>query len=168
MWHTTYSLLYNIVFEWRPVFPFTEMLSAGSSDKPQARPFAKKLFCGSLLETIMEFWQALTQNWMQRTHKMTRNWRKRRPKRHRTEWPRFRTCCSCRRAAKSYMLPRRNLGLKTSRWLPWDTSVTPKRLSEHCGHSFNMMVWLHLNCREDLLCHHLCLQRTSLEAKLKY
>jgi len=32
---------------------------------------------------------------------------------------------------------------------------------------FNMMEWLHLNCQKDLLCHHLCLQRTSLEDELK-
>jgi len=30
------------------------------------------------------------------------------------------------------------------------------------------MVRLHLNCQKDLFCHHLCLQRTSLEDKVKY
>jgi hypothetical protein len=30
-----------------------------------------------------------------------------------------------------------------------------------------MTVWLHLNCQKDHLCHHLCLQRTSLEDELK-
>jgi len=30
------------------------------------------------------------------------------------------------------------------------------------------MVRLHLNCQKDLLCHQLCLQRTSLEDELKY
>jgi len=31
-----------------------------------------------------------------------------------------------------------------------------------------MMVRLHSNCQKDPLCHHLCLQRTSLEAEQKY
>jgi len=31
-----------------------------------------------------------------------------------------------------------------------------------------MTVWLHLKYHKDLLCHHLCLQRTSLEDQLKY
>jgi len=35
------------------------------------------------------------------------------------------------------------------------------------GHSFNMMERLHSNCQKGLLCHHLGLQRTSLEDKLK-
>jgi len=42
MWQVTYSLSYYILSEWRPVFPLAEMLSAGGSQKPQARPFAKK------------------------------------------------------------------------------------------------------------------------------
>ena len=33
---------------------------------------------------------------------------------------------------------------------------------------FNMMVRLHLHCQKVLLCHHLCLQRTSLEDELRY
>jgi len=32
-----------MVSEWRPVFPVAEMLSAGGSEQPQARPFAKKV-----------------------------------------------------------------------------------------------------------------------------
>jgi len=51
---------------------------------------------------------------------------------------------------------------------PWDTFRTWKKSSKHPGHSFNMMVWQHLNCQKYLLCHHLCLQRTSLEQELKY
>jgi len=43
---------------------------------------------------------------------------------------------------------------------------TPRRLSKHPGHSFNMMVWLHSNRQKDLLCHHLYLQRTSVEDEL--
>jgi len=31
-----------------------------------------------------------------------------------------------------------------------------------------MMVQLYLHCQKDLLCHHLCLQRTSLENELQY
>jgi len=47
------------------------MLSAGGSQKAQARLFENKSFEGSLLEPIMGFWQALTQNWIQCTQKMT-------------------------------------------------------------------------------------------------
>jgi len=64
--------------------------------------------------------------------------------------------------------PGRNLALKTSRWPLWDTFWTRKISSKHHGHSPNMMVRLHSNCPKDLLFHHLCLQRTSLEDKLKY
>jgi len=37
-----------------------------------------------------------------------------------------------------------------------------------CGHFFNRMVRLHLNCRKDYCCHQLCLQRNSQEDELKY
>jgi len=74
----------------------------------------------------------------------------------------------CGRPANISMLHRRNLALKASRWKPWDTFQIRKRSSNHPGHSFNMMVRLHLNCQKDLLCHQLCLQRTSLENELKY
>jgi len=43
-----------------------------------------------------------------------------------------------------------------------------KRSSKHRGHAFNMMVWLHSNCQKNLFCHHLWLQRTSLQDELKY
>jgi len=66
-----------------------------------------------------------------------------------------------------YVLPRRNHTLKTSRWPPWDTFQLRKRLSKHPGHSFNMMVQQHSNCQKDLVCYHLCLQKTSLEDELK-
>jgi len=39
----TYSLLYHTVLEWRPVCPLAEMLLAAGSQKPQVRPFAKKV-----------------------------------------------------------------------------------------------------------------------------
>ena len=114
------------------------------------------------------FWQGLTHYCIQRTQKTTRKWRMLRRKGNCTEWPRFMTFWRCGKAAKTYMLPRRYLALKTSRWLPWDTFWTWKRSSQHSGHSFNMMVRLHLHCQKDLLCHHLCLQRTSLEDELKH
>jgi len=116
----------------------------------------------------MEFWQALTQNWIQQTQKTIRKGRTRRRKQNCTKWPRFTTFRRCGRAANTYMLPRRNLALKTIRWLPWDTLRTRKGSSKHPDHSFNMIVRLHVNCQNDLHCHHLCLQRTSLEDKLQY
>jgi len=72
------------------------------------------------------------------------------------------------RAAKTYVLPRRNLAPKTRRWPLWDIFQTWQRLSKHPGHSSTMMVWLHVNGQKDLHCHNLCLQRTSLEDELKY
>jgi len=73
-----------------------------------------------------------------------------------TEWPRFATFWRCGRATKPYVLPRRNLAFKTSRRQPQDIFRTWKRSSKHPGPSLNMMVWLHLNCQKDLLCHKLC------------
>jgi len=43
MWRVTYSQSYHMVSEWRPVFPLADMLLAGGRQKPQDRPFAKKL-----------------------------------------------------------------------------------------------------------------------------
>jgi len=63
------------------------------------------------------------------------------------------------------MLPRKNLALKISRRLPWDTFWTRKRLSKYPGHSFNLMVQLHPNFQKDLLCRHLCLKK-NLASKL--
>jgi len=117
---------------------------------------------------MMGYWPVVTQNWIQRTQKTTRKWRKRWRKGNCTEWPRFTTFWGCGRAAKTYKLPRKNLALKTSRWLPWDRFQTRKRSSKHHDDSFNMIVRLHLNYQNDLLCHHLSLQRTSLEDVLKY
>jgi len=65
MWRATYSLSYHMVLKWRPVYPFAEMLSAGGSQKPQARPFAKKSLNCSLPEPLTGLWHALTQDWMQ-------------------------------------------------------------------------------------------------------
>jgi len=168
MWRATYSLSYQMVSEWRPVFPVAEMLSAGGSQKPPARPFAKMSLQGSLLAPITGFWLALTRYWIQQKQKTTRKWRKRRRRGNCTEWPRFTTFCRFGRAAKTYLLPRRNLALKTSRWLRWDTFRTQKTSSMHRGHSLNIMVRLHSNLQRDLLCHHHCLERTSLEDELKY
>jgi len=114
------------------------------------------------------FWQALIHNWIQWTQETTQKWRMRRKKWNCTKWPRIATFWKCGRAAETYMLPRRNLAIITSSWLLGNSFQTRKRSSEHCSHSFNMVVWLHLNCKADLLCHHICLQRTSLEAELKY
>ena len=55
MWHARYSQSYHLVSEWRAVLPLAEMYSAGGSQNPQARPFAKKWFQGSLLEPITRF-----------------------------------------------------------------------------------------------------------------
>jgi hypothetical protein len=57
---------------------------------------------------------------------------------------------------------------QTSRWQLYITFQTPKRSSNHPGHSFNIMVRLHLTCQKHHHCHQLCLQWTSLEDKLKY
>jgi len=168
MWRGPYSLSYYMRSEWRPVFTFAEMSSAGGSQKPQARPFMKKSSYGSLLEPIMGFWQVLNQNWIPLTQKTTLKWRKRRKKGNCTEWPTFTTFWRCGRAARTYVLPRRTLGLKSSRWRLYDTFQTQKRLSKYPGHSFNKMVWLYLNCQNDHLCHQLCLQRMSLDDELKY
>jgi hypothetical protein len=48
------------------------MLLTAGNQKPQARPFGKKLLYRSLLEPMTGFWQALTQNWIPQTHKMPR------------------------------------------------------------------------------------------------
>jgi len=148
-------------------FPLAKVLLGGGSQKPQARPFAKKSLSGSLLEPITRFWQALTEIWIPHTPKMARQWRKRRRKGNCTELPRFMTFWRCGRAAEIYVRPRMNLALKTSRWPPYDTFRTLKRALKHPGHSFNMMLRLHSNCQKDHLCHQLCLQRTSLENELR-
>jgi len=80
---------------------------------------------------------------------------------------RFTTLWRCGRAAKTYQLPTRNLVHKTSSRPPWDTFRTRKRSSTHPGHTFSMMVPLHLHCQKDQLCHQLCVQRTYLEEELK-
>ena len=67
MWLATYSLSYHMVSEWMPVFPLAEMLLDRDSQKQQVRPFTKKSYSESLLEPIMGFWQALTQNWIPQT-----------------------------------------------------------------------------------------------------
>ena len=121
MWRATYSPLYHIVSEWGPVFPLAEKLSGGGCKKPQARPIAKKSLWGSSLEPLTGFCLAVIQNWITRTLKATWRWRNRRRKGNCTKWPRFTTFWRCGRAAKTNVLHRRNLALKTWRWLPWDT-----------------------------------------------
>jgi len=116
----------------------------------------------------MGFWRATTQHWKQRTQKVTRNWRKRRRNGNCINWPRSTTFWWLGMAAKTYMLHRRNLSLKTSRWQRYNIFRILKRSLKHSGNSFNIMVQLHFNCPIDLLCHQLCQQRTSLEDKLKY
>jgi len=49
----------------------------------------------------------------------------------------------CGRVAKTYVLHRRNLVLKTSRWQPKNPFQILKRSSKHPGQKFNMMVWQH-------------------------
>jgi len=58
---------------------------------------------------------------------------------------------------------RTNLPLNTCRWLTWNTFGTRMRFSMHLCHSFATTVQLHLHCQQDLHCHHLWLQWTSLE-----
>jgi hypothetical protein len=72
------------------------------------------------------------------------------------------------RGSQSNVLPRRNITLKTSRSQPWDTCQTRKRLLKHPDHSLTIMVHLNLNFQNDLFCHHLCLQWTTVEDVLKY
>jgi len=168
MRRTTSSLSYHMVSEWRPVFHLAEMLSAGDRQKPHARLLAKTSLEGSLLAVITRLGHALTQNWIRWTKKMTWQWRKKRKKGNCPEWPRFTTFWRCGMATKTYVPPRRNVTLKTSRWPPWDTFRTWKRSSKHCCEFLNMMVRLHSYCQKDLLCHHICLQRTSLEEELNY
>jgi len=168
MRHATYSLSYHMLSECRPVLPLRKKLSAGGSQKPQARPFTKMLLYGSLLESMEGYWQVMTQHWIQQTQKTTYKWSQRWRKANCTACPRFTTFWKYGRAANNNMVHRRNLALWTSRWQQWETYSTWKRLSKHHSHSLNMMAQLHINCQNDLLCHQLWLQRTSLENKLKY
>jgi len=156
-----------MVLEWRPVFPLAEMLSAGGSQKPQGRPFAKKSLQVSVLKPITGYWQAISQYQIRRTLKMTRKCSQRQSNGNCTKWPRSTTFWRCSRAARTYVLRRRSRALKTSRWQLLDTFQTWKRSSKPPGHSFNMMVRLHSNCQTDHLCHQLCPQRTTLEDELK-
>ena len=116
MWRPTYSVSYHMVAAWSPVLHLGEMWSAGGIQNPQARPFTKQSLKGSFLEPITGFWQAMTQNWIQQTKKTTWKWRKRQMMGNSTEWPRSTTIWRCGRAAKTYMLQRGNLVLKTNRW----------------------------------------------------
>ena len=74
----------------------------------------------------------------------------------------------CGRAAKMYMLRRKNLALITSRWQLQDTFCIRNRSSKHPGRSFIMMVRLHFNGQKNHLCYQLRFRWTSLEDKLIY
>jgi len=74
----------------------------------------------------------------------------------------------CGRAANAYMSHRKNLTPGTSQWLLLNTFQILKRSSKHHGQTFNIMVWLHLNCQKDHHCYPHCPQRTSQEDGLKY
>jgi len=164
----TYLLSYQMVLEWRPVFPFAKTLLAGDSAKPLARLIGQKSYLGSLLEPMTKYQQIIVQHSILQKLKRTWKWRNRRRKDNSPEWPRSMTVWRCGRAAKVYVQHRRHLALKTSKWLLWDTFQIPKRSSKHPGQTFNMMVRLHFHCKQAYLCHQLCLQRTSLEDELKY
>jgi len=168
MLYTTYSLSYQIVSEWWPVFPMGRMVLAGISQKPQARPFKQKSLYSGFLESITAYLEVMTQHWIQLTQKTTLKWSERRRKEHCTEWPWSTTFWRCVRTAIINVLHSRNFALNTGKCLPFDTFQTQKRSSKHPGHSFNMIVWLILNCQKDHLCHQLCLQGTSFEHALKY
>jgi len=148
MWRARYSPTYHMLSEWRPVFPLAGMSSAGGSQTPQAGPLAKKLLKGSLLEPIMGCWQALTQNSIPRTQKTTLKWRKRRRKGYCTEWPRFTSLWRCGRAAKTYVLPRRNLALTHGR--EWPRSVVVWSC-HHYAHCYGFESWCHSSTRADSL-----------------
>jgi len=85
-------------------------------------------------------------------------WQTRLREHHWTEWAMSTTRWKCGGAAKTYVLHRKNLVLDASIQQPYDTFGTRKRSSQHSGHSFNMMVQVHLNCQKDHLCHQLRLQ----------
>jgi len=114
MWHKTYSLSYHMVLEWRPLFLLGKFLSAEGRQKPQARPFAKKLSSGSLQEPIRRYGKAMNQHWIWRKLKMTWKWRERRRNEICTQWQRSTPLWRCGRASYTYMLHRKNLGLKTT------------------------------------------------------
>jgi len=166
MWHAIYSLSYHMVSEWRPVFPLGKLLSAGASQKPQARPSMKKSLWGSLLEPMTGYYQLGAQHWIQWTQTTTRKGWERRRNEHCTERPRPTSFWRGGRAAKTYVLHRRRISLNTNIWQLQDTFWILMRVSKHPCHYFHVMERLHLNCSKDHLCHQLCLQRTSLEDKL--
>jgi len=118
MWLATYSLLYHMVLDWRPVFPLRETSLAGDSLKPLVRWFGKKLLLGSLLKPITEYLQAIVQLSIPQKLRMTLNWRNKLRKGNCAEWPWSTTFWKCGRAAKIYVLHRRNCALKTSKQLP--------------------------------------------------
>jgi len=168
MWRATHSLLYYMESEWMPVFPFGEIWLAGGSQQPQARHFANKLWYGPSHEPLTQFWQSLTQKWLSQRPKTTPKWSKWRRKEYRSDWPRFTTWWRYGMAGRTNVLPSRNFATNTRRWASLITFRTPKRSSKYPGHSFQMMVQLHLNCQKDHLGHQLCVQSTSLEDELKY
>jgi hypothetical protein len=55
MWHAIYSLSYHLLLALRQALQLGEMLSAGASQKREARPFVKKSLEGSLLEPTLGY-----------------------------------------------------------------------------------------------------------------
>jgi len=72
----------------------------------------------SLLEPMMECWRAIAQHQIPRNLKTTWNRTKTRKKMNCTEWPRSMNFCRCGRAVLTYVLHRRNIAHKTSKWQP--------------------------------------------------
>jgi hypothetical protein len=100
---------------WRPNFPFCEILSAGGSHKPQARPFPKKVivrqFAPANNLTLVDYDVTLdttnTENDLQLNKVME-------------EWTSYRLgkvqdFSSSGRAANTYVLHQKKLALKISR-----------------------------------------------------
>jgi len=118
LWCTTYPLTYHMVLEWRPAIPLGMIASPGGSQKPAVSPFAKMLLQSCMLQPIPGYSLVMTQHWNRRTQNRSWKWSERRRKENFSQWQWSMTFWRCRRAAKTYLLQRINLTLKTNRWLP--------------------------------------------------
>jgi len=156
------------VLEYRAVFAFEETLSAGDSRKLQAKTLWENIITRHFVWPTNRTCQVIRHHCIKQKLKTTWNWRRRGRKEIYTDWQRSTTVWRCGRAAKIYMLHRRNLAPKSSSWQLQDTFQTLKRLWKHSGQTFNMMVQLHIHCQKDHLCHEHFLQSTYLQDKLKY
>jgi len=152
----------------RPHIPPGETWSTGGNENTQSRPVAKKLLYQILLKWITGDRQARTQQWMWQNLKPTSNWRKRRRKANCADWPRSTTFGRCCRAAKTYVLHKKNFGLNTSTWQPYDIFQILRRLTKHPGRPCNRIVRQDSNWRKHQRSHQLWLQTTSLHDELKY